>query len=69
MAADLIDFRDRGEDSHEKYGFRYVSFFFEGEDILFLCRTAVNGAASFHDSNSLTFHRIKNFRSDKPTLV
>jgi hypothetical protein len=34
----------------------------EGDDILYLCRTAVNGANSFHNSNFTTFHRIKNFR-------
>ena len=43
-------------------GFQYVDFAIEGEDLLFLCRTALNGANSFHDSNYSTFHRIKNFR-------
>ena len=43
-------------------GFQYVDFAIEGNDLLFLCRTALNGANSYHDSNYSTFHRIKNFR-------
>ena len=38
----------------------------EGEDIIYLCRTAMNNANNFHDSNYSTFHRIKNFRNIKP---
>ena len=45
-----------------KVGMQYVDFSFDGDDIIYLCRTAWNGAASFHDSNYSTFHRIKNFR-------
>lgn len=55
---DLID--DRGRE--KKSGFQYVDFMIEGEDILFLCRTGVNGQNSYHDSNYQTFHRIENFR-------
>ena len=40
-----------------------VDFEFDNEDIIYLCRTAINGAHNFHDSNYSTFHRIKNFRS------
>jgi len=36
--------------------------FFETGD-LYLCRTAMNGAHSYHDSNYATFHRIRNFRN------
>jgi hypothetical protein len=53
---------DRREDDPKMVGFQYVDFFIEGDDILFLCRTAVNGADSFHNSNFSTFHEIKNFR-------
>lgn len=60
VACDLIDKRD---EDMETVGFQYVDFEFEGENILFLCRTAINGAHSFHDSNCSTFHRIENFRS------
>ena len=46
-----------------KTGFQYPVFLFDGEDIIYLSRTAFNGAASFHDANYQTFHRIPNFRS------
>lgn len=59
VVCDLIDFRDR---DREYFGFQYVDFEFDGEDIIFLCRTATNGAHTFHDSNYSTFHRIKRFR-------
>ncbi len=54
---------DRRDDDPKLVGFQYVDFFIEGEDILYLCRTAVNGANSFHNSNFTTFHRIKDFRN------
>ncbi len=56
---DLIDKRNEDPD---KIGFQYVDFEIEGGDIIFLCRTAINGANSYHNSNYQTFHRIKNFR-------
>lgn len=57
----------------EKHGFNYVDWQFEGNDMIFLSRTAyddgVGGAENFHDANFLTFHRIRNFRKlDKKTL-
>lgn len=57
--SDLID--ERYADP-EKAGFQYVSFHIEGDDILFLSRTAWNNPHSFHNSNYQTFHRIRNFR-------
>ena len=39
-----------------------IHFEFEGDDIIYLCRTAMNGAHSFHDSNYSTFHRVEDFR-------
>ncbi len=62
VVCDVIDKRDA---DMETVGFQYVDFEFEGDDIIFLCRTAINGAHSFHDSNCSTFHRIKGFRSIK----
>lgn len=59
LVRDEIDMRDC---DHEKIGFQYVDFEIEGEDIIYLCRTAINGAHNFHDANYSTFHRIKNFR-------
>ena len=50
----------------EKHGFQYVDWLFDGEDIVFLSRTAhddgIGGAHNQHDANYLTFHRIKDFR-------
>ncbi|MBQ1955293.1 MAG: exo-alpha-sialidase, partial [Clostridia bacterium] len=59
LVCDLLDYRD----ADPKYvGFQYVDFFFEGEDLLWLCRTAINGARNFHDANCQTFHRIENYK-------
>ena len=58
---DLFDERAADPDG-KKIGFQYVDFFFEGNDILYLCRTAMNNAHNFHDSNYITFHRIQDFR-------
>ena len=59
LVCDLLD--HRGDDA-AKVGFQYVDFEIEGADLIYLCRTAINGADSFHNSNYSTFHRIKNFR-------
>ncbi|MBO5702834.1 MAG: exo-alpha-sialidase [Clostridia bacterium] len=56
---------DRRDDDPKLVGFQYVDFFIESDDILYLCRTAVNGANTFHNSNFSTFHRIKNFRKEE----
>ena len=50
------------EESIEKIGFQYVDWQFDGDSIIYLSRTAYNGAHTFHDANRITFHRIKNFR-------
>ena len=57
-----LDVIDRRECDPAKVGFQYVDFFVEGEDIRYLCRTAVCGAANFHDSNYSVYAEIKNFR-------
>lgn len=62
VVCDLMDFR---EYDRKKIGFQYVDFEFEGDDIIYLCRTAINNACDFHNSNYQTFHRIKNFREIK----
>lgn len=57
-----------------KHGFQYVDWLFEGKDIIFLSRTAYEdggkGANNCHDSNFITFHRIKKFRNllSKPLI-
>ncbi len=52
-----------------KHGFQYVDWQFDGNDIVFLSRTAFDdgegGAHNFHDANYLTFHRIREFRKLK----
>ena len=58
---DLYDEREN-DPTGKKIGMQYVDFFYEGDDILYLCRTAMNNATNFHDSNYITFHRVKNFR-------
>jgi hypothetical protein len=60
VVSDLLDYSDQDPN---KIGFQYVDFEIEGEDIIYLCRTAMNKANNFHDSNYSTFHRIKNFRN------
>lgn len=60
VVCDLFDYRHIDPN---KVGFQYVDFEFEGDDIIYLCRTALNNANNFHDSNYSTFHRIKNFRT------
>ena len=64
LVCDIFDRRDADE---KLVGFQYVMFEMEGDDIIFLCRTAINGAHTFHDSNYMTFHGIKNFRTS-PTV-
>ena len=59
LCADILDARDQ---DHTKVGFNYIAFEFEGDDIIFQSRTAINNARNFHDANYATFHRIKNFR-------
>lgn len=60
LVKDLQDFRD---EDPGKIGFQYVDFSFDGDDIIYLCRTAFNNAHNFHDANYSTFHVIKDFRS------
>ena len=60
VALDLFDYR---HEDHEKVGFQYVDFEFEGDDMIFLCRVALNNAHNLHDTNYQTYHKLKNFRS------
>jgi hypothetical protein len=59
VAWDEIDMR--GID-HMLIGFQYVSMEIDGDDLIYQCRTAINGAHNYHDSNYATFHRIRHFR-------
>ena len=60
LVTDLLNYRHCDP---AKVGFQYVDFSIEGEDIIFLSRTAINGACNSHDANYSTFHRIENFRN------
>ncbi|MBN1875824.1 MAG: exo-alpha-sialidase [Anaerolineae bacterium] len=51
------------EDAARWTGFQYVDWQFDGDDLIYLVRTAYDGAHNFHDSNRITFHRIREFRS------
>jgi len=60
---DILNYQDNDwHENYKKVGFQYVDFIFEGNDILFVSRTALNGAYNRHNANHITFHRIENFR-------
>jgi hypothetical protein len=68
---DLINWTDKAtilEDSRSTIvGFQYADWQFEGQDIIFVLRTAFGGSVPysstpFHDAEFATFHRIANFR-------
>lgn len=50
-----------------RHGFQYADWQFDGEDLIFVSRTAFDdetgGAHDAHDANFLTFHRISRFRA------
>ena len=58
----VCDLHDRRDADMNDIGFQYADFIFDGDDLIYLCRTAINGANNYHDSNYITFHRIKDFR-------
>lgn len=57
------DLFDSLEESMQRSGFQYVDWIFDTDDILAAVRTAYDGAHNMHDSNMITFHKIKNFRN------
>jgi len=64
IVADILNYQDNGwPEDLTKVGFQYVDWLFDGDDIVALSRTAINGAWNFHNANHITFHRIENFRS------
>ena len=52
---DIFDYRHLPA---AEVGFQYVDFFFEGNEILYLCRTAFGKAHNFHDANYSVFGHI-----------
>ena len=56
---------------NNKFGFQYIDWLFEGNDIIFVSRTAWGWETPrSHDANYMNFHRLPNFRNkslkDKP---
>jgi len=49
------------EDSMALTGFQYVDWRFDGDDIIYLVRTAYDGAPNFHDSNRITYHVLEDY--------
>ena len=62
MVCDLID-ESANPEGPTKVGFQYPSFIVEGNDLLCLSRTALNGAFNYHNANAITFHRVENYRA------
>jgi len=46
----------------EKVGFQYPEWLIDGDDLVFVSRTAWGNAHNFHDANYETFHRVVGFR-------
>lgn len=53
-------------ESIKKIGFQYPDWIFDRENIIYLSRTAYEGARNYHDSNRITFGRIEDFRKYIP---
>ncbi|MDF2723529.1 MAG: glycosyl hydrolase repeat-containing glycosyl hydrolase [Paenibacillus sp.] len=63
IVADLLDYEHNGwPEDLSLVGFQYVDWIIDGDDILYVSRTAINGAYNFHNANYITFHHIPNFR-------
>ena len=52
---------DKSAEDCRKIAFQYPDMALVGDDLIILSRTAYGGAASFHDTNSITCHRVSNF--------
>jgi hypothetical protein len=48
--------------SRDKFGFQYLDWQFDGDDLIAVSRTAWD-AYNIHNSNCVTFHRVKDFRT------
>lgn len=57
------------QESKKRTGFQYVDFQIDGDDIVYVVRTAYDGANSFHDSNRIVFSAIRQFRNLIPSLI
>lgn len=50
------------DDSIRLTGFQYVDWQFDGDDIIYVVRTAYRGAIRYHDSNMILYKVINDFR-------
>lgn len=55
----LEDIMDMRNENPKKFGFQYTDFIIESDRLLYLCRTAMNGAESYHNSNYIIFDTIQ----------
>lgn len=63
IVTDILDYEhNEWPEDASKVGFQYVDWQFDGEDIILLSRTAINGAWNYHNANYITFHRLADFR-------
>ncbi|GAA3401763.1 exo-alpha-sialidase [Paenibacillus hodogayensis] len=63
VVRDILNYEHNGwPENDRQVGFQYVDWIVDGDDLLFVSRTALNGAHNFHDANYTTFHRIPSFR-------
>lgn len=53
---DIMDMRDADP---KKFGFQYTDFIIEDDKILYVCRTAMNGAENYHNTNYIIFGTIQ----------
>ena len=66
----LEDDQDLPEaDSMYYTGFQYVDWQFDGDDLIYLVRTAYRGAHSFHDANRIVFDKVIHFRKLTPPPI
>ncbi len=56
----LLDYEHNGwHEDDNLVGFQYVDFIFQDNEIFYVSRTALNGALNYHDSNCITFHKVR----------
>jgi len=65
MTDDLLE----GVESIESTGFQYPDWQFDGDDVVYVVRTAYDSAENMHDSNRITFDAVSSFRELLPSDV
>lgn len=59
----LLMHPDRGN-----HAWQYLDWQIDGTDLIAASRTAWGNSHNFHDANYLTFHRVRDFRTDRRTV-